>query len=128
VFWVVNRIVCDTVENAGGGKYRCLGIYPKGVLTVPDFVQPILVSFYVEINSFNTEEVEALFELEDRVMGKVFGTFRSNVRLNGDKTGPLFGGPYELAVQGPSFIHFSAIAGAQRVELATVQILAVSTA
>lgn len=115
---LVNSIVCDTVSLSEHGKYDCRGIYPRGILFVADFLRPIHVSFYVEIESEHVGPVAMQFQIEDRALGRVYHNLSVTLDLKGRQSDPIYGGPYPIHAFGPSAVVFSAIAGGQRVDLA----------
>lgn len=117
MFGVANTLICDHVRREYDGKYTCLGIYPNSSVVVPDFVVPVKLSFYVEIFSTLYQTIDAHFILEDRISNIVFSSFPSRLLLNGWSSPPLATLPIEIKARGPATVHFSAIAGDQKVEL-----------
>jgi hypothetical protein len=117
---LINWIVCDSVSIDSLGKYNCIGIYPKGVIVVNNFLSPINVSFYVEIESEHVGPVPMQFHLEDRLVGRVYQSFDMTLQLGGRASSPIYGGPYPIDAKGPGLIIFSAIAGGQRTDLAWI--------
>lgn len=122
MFRVINALVCDHVRKEVDGKYTCIGIYPNHAISLPDFTSPIVVSFYIEIDSALTQEIDAHFILEDRVSNAVYNSFSSRIRLSGWASPPLASLPMEIRAVGPSTVHFSAIAGGQKIELVNFSI------
>lgn len=122
MFTVFNSIVCDRVATDAKGKYICEGIYPRGVIFVRDFEHPIYVSFYIEIMTNHIGDVSMQFQIENRLIGRVYHNLNAVIDLNGNASSPLYGGPYAIEATGPGVIAFSAIAGGQRIDLAWVHL------
>jgi hypothetical protein len=122
IFRVLNAVVCDIVRPEAAAKYACLGIYPKGAVGISDFTLPLYLAFFLDIESDQKAKIDAHFILENRQSNRVFSSFSNPVDLDGALTTPLYTPPMAINVDGPSWIHFSAIAGGEKIELATAYI------
>jgi hypothetical protein len=123
MFRVQNAIVCDIVRAELANKFACLGIYPKGLIVISDFSLPMLVSFFLDIASEHHTEADAHFILENRQTNEVFSSFQAKVALEGWTSTPLYTPPMEIRASGPATIHFSAIVGSQKIELAAATLI-----
>jgi hypothetical protein len=101
---ITSCIVCDLVRAEAGGKLMCLGIYPGGIVAVPSFGIPLMLSFYAECVSDTSGALETWYQFKDITTNTQIGYGQLRLQTQVSMTSPVFTNPLPLNAPRPSTV------------------------
>lgn len=103
---VTSCVACDLVRAEAGGKLMCLGIYPGGIVAVPAFGTPLLLSFYSECVSDTSGVIDTLYQFRDISTNTQLGFGQLRLQTQVGLSSPVFTNPLPVNASRPSTVQF----------------------